>query len=187
MLAESLLPASFRQGVVRLLPKVAGIPAAPQLRHITLLGTDYKLLTKILVARLLPVLPSVLQSTQLCSVRGRSIFDGPATILSAAEYLHRHQKPGYLLSLNFFHAYDRVSLSWVDKVMEAMGFLVRLEACLRGLQVAHIREASFGYMDDVEILGSHLSDIKTVDTITLAFEAATEALLNRNRKTLILG
>jgi len=110
MLAEGLLPASFRQGVVRLLPKVAGIPAASQLRPITLLGTDYKLLTKILVARLLPVLPSVLQSTQLCSVRGRSIFDGPATILSAAEYLHRHQKPGYLLSLDFFHAYDRVSL-----------------------------------------------------------------------------
>jgi hypothetical protein len=239
MLAEGLLPASFRQGVVKLLPKVAGIPAAPQLRPITLLGTDYKLLTKILVARLLPVLPSVLQSTQLCSVRGRSIFDGPATILSAAEYLHRHQKPGYLLSLDFFHAYDRVSLSWVDKVMEAMGFgatfrgwvatlhrdvsaafllhnispfitilfsirqgdpvatllfiiylepfLVRLEASLHGLQVAHIREASFGYMDDVEILGSHLSDIKTVDTITLAFEAAAGALLNRNRKTLILG
>ncbi len=32
MMAEGLLPASFRQGVVRLLPKVAGIPAAPQLR-----------------------------------------------------------------------------------------------------------------------------------------------------------
>ena len=89
---------------------------ASQLRPITLLGTDYKLLTKILVARLIPVLPSVLRSTQLCSVRGRSIFDGPASILSSAEYLHRHQKPGYLMSLDFFHAYDRVSLPWVDKV-----------------------------------------------------------------------
>jgi hypothetical protein len=43
-------------------------------------------------------------------------------------------------------------------------FLVRLEASLHGLQVAHIRKASFGSMDDVEILGS--------DTIMLAFEAA---------------
>jgi hypothetical protein len=239
MLAEGLLPASLRQGAVRLLPKVAGVPMASQLRPITLLGTDYKLLTKILVARLIPVLPSVLRSTQLCSVRGRSIFDGPASILSSAEYLHRHQMPGYLLSLDFFHAYDRVSLSWVDKVMEAMGFgaifrgwmatlhrdvsaafllhnispfiaiifsirqgdplaallfvlylepfLVRLEANLRGLKVGHFREASFGYMDDVTVLGSHLSDITRVDTITLAFEAAAGALLNRNRKTLVLG
>ena len=116
MLAEGILTASLRQGVVRLLPKVAGVPMASQLRPITLLGTDYKLLTKILVARLIPVLPSVLRSTQLCSVRGRSIFDGPASILSSAEYLHRHQKPGYLMSLDFFHAYDRVSLPWVDKV-----------------------------------------------------------------------
>jgi hypothetical protein len=64
-------------------------------------------------------------------------------------------------------------------------FLGRLEASLQGLKVAHFREASFGYMDDVEILGSHLSDITKVDTITLAFEAAAGALLNRNRKTLI--
>ncbi len=197
---------------------------ASQLRPITLLGTDYKLLTKILMACLIPVLPSVLRSTQLCSVRGRSIFDGPASILSSAEYLHRHQKPGYLL--DFFHAYDGVSLPWVDKVMEAMGFgaifrgwvatlhrdvsaafllhifspfililfsirqgdplaallyviylepfLVRLKANLRGLQVVHFREASFGYMDDVTVLCSHLSDISRFNTITLAFEAAAE-------------
>jgi hypothetical protein len=155
------------------------------------------------------------------------------------EFLHRHQRPGFLLSLDFFHAYDRVSLPWVDRVMEAMGFgtvfrgwmatlhrgasaafllrhispfmailfsirqgdplaallfiiylepfLVRLEASLKGLQLAHIREAAFGYMDDVEVLGSHLSDIIMVDSITLDFEAASGALLNRNRKTLILG
>jgi hypothetical protein len=64
---------------------------------------------------------------------------------------------------------------------------VKLEASLRGLQLAHIREAAFGYMDDVEVLGSHLSDITTVDSVTLDFEAASGALLNRNRKTLILG
>jgi hypothetical protein len=42
--------------------------------------------------------------------------------LSAAEYLHQRQLPGFLLSLDFFHAYDRVCLQWVDKVLEAMGF-----------------------------------------------------------------
>jgi hypothetical protein len=92
------------------------------LRPITLLNTDYKLLTKMIVAHLLPLLPSVLKATQLCSVRGRSIYDGPASILSAAEFLHCHQLPGYLLSLDFFHAFDRVSMDWVDRVLEARGF-----------------------------------------------------------------
>jgi hypothetical protein len=30
--------------------------------------------------------------------------------------------PGYLLSQDFFHAYNRVSMDWVDKVLKVMGF-----------------------------------------------------------------
>jgi hypothetical protein len=122
MLEAGELEPSLRRGVVRLIPKKAGTPSVDQLRPITLLCTDYKLLTKMLAGRMLTVLPTVLRSSQLCSVRGRSIFEGPAAILSAAEYLHQHQLPGFLLSLDFFHAYDRVCLQWVDKVLEAMGF-----------------------------------------------------------------
>ncbi len=68
MLNGGLLSPSLRHGVVRLLPKVPGVPMALQLRLITLLNTDYKLLTKMMVACLLPLLPSVLKATQLCSV-----------------------------------------------------------------------------------------------------------------------
>jgi hypothetical protein len=46
MLAEGILTASLRQGAVRLLLKVAGVPMDSQLRPITLLDTNYKLLTK---------------------------------------------------------------------------------------------------------------------------------------------
>jgi hypothetical protein len=71
---------------------------------------------------LLPILPDVLQSSKLCSVRGRSILDGGLAILSAIQYLEQKKQPGFLVSLDLFHAYDRVDLLWVDKVMEAMGF-----------------------------------------------------------------
>jgi hypothetical protein len=217
----------------------AFIPATPppQLTppQLTLLNTDYKLLTMMFVSCLLPLMPSVLQATQLCSVRGSSIHDGPASILSAAEFLHWHQLPG----LDFFHAYYRVSMDWVDSVLEAMGFgqvfqgwiailhreaaasfllhgaspvlailfsirqrdplaallfvihlepfLVRLEAVLTGLRVTNIREASFGYMDDVQVLGDDLQDIVKVDLACRDFEAASGALLNRNRKKTIIG
>jgi hypothetical protein len=45
-----------------------------------------------------------------------------AAILLAAEALRRGRWPGFLVSLDFFHAYDRVSLQWVDWVLRAMGF-----------------------------------------------------------------
>jgi hypothetical protein len=65
--------------------------------------------------------------------------------------------------------------------------LVRLEASLRSLRVANIREAAFGYMDDVEVLGDSLNDIILVDNTCRDFEAASGAILNRNRKTIIIG
>lgn len=104
MLKASELDPSLRRGVIWLIPDVAGTPIAVQLRPITLLSTDYKLLTKMLTARMLTVLPTMLLSSQLCSVRVRSIFEGPAA------YFHQRQLPGFLLSLDFFHAYDRVCL-----------------------------------------------------------------------------
>ncbi len=143
------------------------------------------------------------------------------------------------LSLGFFHAYDRVSMDWVDRVLEAMGFglifrgriatllrgasasfhlsnispvliilspsargdplaallfiiylepfLVRLEAVLSGLRVANIRDAFFGYMANVQALGDDLQDILRVDLACRDLEAASGALLNRNRKSTIIG
>ncbi len=50
-------------------------------------------------------------------------------------------------------------------VIQLGPFLVPLEAVLAGLRMANIREASFGYMDDVllEVLWDDLQDIVRVD------------------------
>ncbi len=122
------LPASMLQGAVRLLPKVPGVPTASQFRPITLLCTDYKLLTKMLCQRLIPLLPSVLLTAQLCSVHGRSIFDGILAILSTAEELRRRRAPGFLLNIDLFHAYDRVCMPYLDRVLEKMNFGGRFRA-----------------------------------------------------------
>ena len=74
------------------------------------------------VNRFLPVIPDILTATQLCSVQGRSIFDGAAAVLFATSFVHQHQLPGFLVSLDFFHAYDRVCLQRMDLVLGAMGF-----------------------------------------------------------------
>ena len=122
MLATDSLTPSLCCSIVCLIPKVGGVPTAFQLHPSTLLNTDCKLLTKMPVNRFLPVLPNFLTATQLCSVKGRTIFDGTAAALSTASFLHQHQLHGYLVSLDFFNAYDRVCLQWVDLVLEAMGF-----------------------------------------------------------------
>ena len=133
MLERGALTASLQRGAVRLLPKVPGAPAASQLRPITLLSCDYKLLTKVFVQRLIPTLPTILTTHQLCSVPGRSIFDGCVALLSAVEACHRGRRPGFILNLDFFHAFDRVCLPYLDCVLEAMGFGITFRAAVATL------------------------------------------------------
>jgi hypothetical protein len=66
-------------------------------------------------------------------------------------------------------------------------FLACLEGFLRGLFMGGLREATLSYMDDVNELGEDEQDILVTDELCRAFEAASGAILNRNRKTVILG
>ena len=73
---------SNKMGATRLVSKVSGIPHVDELRPITLLNSDYKLLSKLLVMRIKPVLTKVITSSQLCTVGDRNILFGINNILS---------------------------------------------------------------------------------------------------------
>ena len=112
-------------GATSLISKVGGVPSVGELRPITLLNCDYKILAKILVKRMRPVLPQVIKSGQLCSVGQRNIFMGVRNILSSILYINQKNSGGCLMSLDFFKAYDRVYVDFLIKVMESMGFSFR--------------------------------------------------------------
>jgi hypothetical protein len=63
MLETDELVPPLQSSVICLNPKVASIPTAVQIRPFTLLCIDYKLLTKMLTARMPTVLPKVLRSS----------------------------------------------------------------------------------------------------------------------------
>jgi len=65
-------------------------------------------------------------------------------------------------------------------------FQVLLEAVLRDLRFRNMSEAYFAYMDDMVILRDNLHDLHTTDLLCREFEAASGAISNRNRKTVIL-
>merc|ERR1712055_1082840 len=123
ILDQEDLAGQMRHGATRLKPKVAGCPAVNELRPITLLNTDYKILTGILARRVLRVLQEVLTSGQLCSVKGMSILTGAMEMMAGVSYLDKHPRTkAALISLDFWKAFDRVLVSFLEKVMKAMGF-----------------------------------------------------------------
>ena len=116
------LTKSQEDGATRLLSKVDGIPQVDELRPITLLNSDYKLLTKILVNRILPLLPLLIKSGQLASVDGKQILFGVANIISAIEYVNQKKIGAALVSLDQWKAYDRTFIPFLLQVLAAMNF-----------------------------------------------------------------
>ena len=116
------LPQSQRDGVTRLTPKVNTLPAADEFRPITLLCCDYKLLSKVLVARVVPVLDQVILSRQLCSVPGANILFGVSSLLSCFAWAELKGVPLASLKLDQWKAFDRVYIPFLLQVLEAMNF-----------------------------------------------------------------
>ena len=124
ILDQGDLTASMKKGVTRLLPKVDGVPAVDELRPITLLATDYKILAKILVQRMMPILPDVISSGQLCSVGSANILDGAVGHMSGLIHAGLGDRVGPLglVSLDQWKAFDRVYIPFLLLVLERMGF-----------------------------------------------------------------
>ena len=70
---------SNKHGVTRLISKVEGVPDVSQLRPITLLCTDYKILSKCFVRRMMPMMDEVITPGQLCGVGSKNIMFGVPT------------------------------------------------------------------------------------------------------------
>ena len=109
-------------GATRLAPKVNGVPQVDELRPITLLNTDYKILTKLFVLRMLPILVFIIRSGQLCTVGRKNILFGVSNILSSMFFIKQNNLGACLISLDFFKAYDRVMIEFLILVMKKMNF-----------------------------------------------------------------
>ena len=103
-------------------PTVSGVPQVDELRPITLLNSDYKILTKLFVMRMLPILFFIIKSGQLCTVGRKNILFGVSNILSSLHFIKKNNLGACLISLDFFKAYDRVMISFLVLVMRKMNF-----------------------------------------------------------------
>ncbi len=72
---KGCLPLSCRRAVLTLLPKKGDLPDIKCWRPVSVLCSDYKMLSKALANRLAGVLEQVIQSDQTYCIRERSIFD----------------------------------------------------------------------------------------------------------------
>ena len=116
------LHASFNTTWITLIPKKKCLLEVTDFRPISLVGSLYKVIAKVLSRRIKGVLPSIIGETQTAFVSGRQILDGALVANEVVNWLKKKRKSGVLLKMDFQKAYDTVDWEALDMVLEVMGF-----------------------------------------------------------------
>ena len=110
-------------GVIRLIPKPEkNHQELKNWRPITLLNTDYKILSKVLAQRMEMVVDGLIDQDQTGFIKGRYIGQNVRTVLDVMEYCEKHNMEGLLVSLDIEKAYDSISREHILEMLEIYGF-----------------------------------------------------------------
>ena len=107
---------------IALIPKVDSPQRLNDLRPISLVGSLYKILAKVLANRLRAVIPSVISDSQYAFIKGRQILDGILVANEIVDEASRHKKELLLFKVDFQKPYDSIDWGYLQIVMMKMGF-----------------------------------------------------------------
>jgi len=107
---------------IALILKVDSPQRLNDFRPISLVGSLYKILAKVLANRLRSVIGSIISDSQSAFIRGRQILDGILVANEIGDETHQCRKELILFKVDFEKAYDSIDWSYLDEVMLKMGF-----------------------------------------------------------------
>ncbi|XP_050290016.1 uncharacterized protein LOC126728194 [Quercus robur] len=132
-LNHGMSPPNFNETHIVLIPKINEPKHVSDYRPISLYNVTYKIASKAIANRLKKFLPSIISDTQSAFAHGRLIM---GNILVAFETMHHiSRKKGVkmgemAIKLDMSKAYDRVEWVFVEKIMEKLGFDIKLRSLI---------------------------------------------------------
>ena len=125
MYTDELISDYQKFGIIIRIPKQPHATHLEHYRPLTILNTDFKLVTRFIANRLRPWMQDLLQSSQHCGLMGNSVFEFIATIREAVAYAEVTRSPLCLLTIDFQGAFDNLSHEYLFEVPCKYGFSER--------------------------------------------------------------
>lgn len=155
-------------------------------RPITLLNSDYKLMTKALASKLATVAPAIIHEDQAGFIPGRRIFDHIRLSQLMIEYAEMEELNGAIVALDQEKAYDKIDHAYLWRVLRHMNFP---EPFIRTLQHLYAGAESCVIINGVKSeLFKIRRGVRQGDPIScLIFNFAIEPLVCALRKSSLRG
>ena len=114
---------SSRRGIINVIPKGSkDTRFLKNLRPITLLNCDYKIVEKCIANRMMPALEDVIHKDQTGFIPGRCISANIRKILDAVSNSKQDGVEGIIISCDYMKCFDKIEICAVRKAMEYFKF-----------------------------------------------------------------
>nr|GEX26678.1 RNA-directed DNA polymerase, eukaryota [Tanacetum cinerariifolium] len=115
-----------------LIPKVLDSKVVSDYRPISLIGSLYKVVTKILATWLSLVISNIISDVQTAFLPNRQILDGPFIINEILARCKLKKQQAMIFKVDFAKAYDSIRWDFLDDVLISFGFGSKWRSWIRG-------------------------------------------------------
>ncbi|GAU40168.1 hypothetical protein TSUD_292720 [Trifolium subterraneum] len=129
--ANDCIPNCLMSYFLTLVPKIKSPQSLGDFRPISLLGCLYKLLAKVLAARLARAIGPLIPNTQTAFLKGRQLVEGVVVVNEVIDYAKKTGKECLILKVDFEKAYDSVDWGFLDYMLQRFGFCAKWRAWVR--------------------------------------------------------
>nr|GFA35466.1 putative RNA-directed DNA polymerase, eukaryota, reverse transcriptase zinc-binding domain protein [Tanacetum cinerariifolium] len=117
---------------VALIPKVLDPKVVSDYRPISLIGSLYKVITKILATYISFVMSDLISDVQTTFLPNRQILDGPFIVNEILSRCKAKNHQAMFFKVDFAKAYDSIRWDFLDNVLNSFGFGSKWRSWIRG-------------------------------------------------------
>ncbi|GJR37384.1 RNA-directed DNA polymerase, eukaryota [Tanacetum coccineum] len=120
--ASGKFPLGCNSTFITLIPKIHDAKVIKDFRPISLIGSIYKIVAKIMANRLCSVMPILISDVQTAFISNRQILDGPFILNELLAWCKLKKVNAMIFKVDFEKAFDSVRWDYLDDVLKSFGF-----------------------------------------------------------------
>ncbi|GKA83726.1 RNA-directed DNA polymerase, eukaryota [Tanacetum coccineum] len=118
------IPNGCNSSFIALIPKIPDANLVKDFRPISLIGSMYKIIAKILANRLVGVLGDIVNEVQSAFIAERQILNGPFILNEVLQWCKLKKKQSFIFKVDFEKAFDSIRWDFLDDILKKLVLVI---------------------------------------------------------------